>query len=304
MTFVPLLQRLFSPTVEESSAEAPLVLNPAIERPLKGLQVLFPRRIEGLSPDPSRLTKALRAYHPWLLHARCEIDLTNPEAPFGLVGWDDHVVKVVGFSVPLPRDGTWRCLWPAHYGLEYKREALAHRAHVQLYYAGFAASPLEQYVALAVVAGALARCGAIAVLNENARTSLPADVLAARDFAGDRLEMLRALPIPTFYAGFVKHEVAGTPGVWMRTHGCALLGLPDLAFLAAGHHQGERVFDLFASVLNHLLATRETLGDGHTLQLGSEWFLRARLPSARESYLENEDELLVLDTIEPSTVDT
>ena len=72
------------------------------------------------------------------------------------------------------------------------------------------------------------------------------------------------------------------PGVWMRTHGCSLLGLPDLALLAAGHAQGERVFDLFASVLNHLLVTKEALTAGDTLQLGNDWYLRARLPTARD----------------------
>jgi hypothetical protein len=55
-------------------------------------------------------------------------------------------------------------------------------------------------------------------------------------------------------------------------------------------------------VLNHLLAARETLGDGHTLQLGNEWFLRSRHPNAHETYLENESELLVLETIEPSAI--
>src|SRR5205807_10224723 len=235
---VRLLQRLLGDGDTDAQAETPLVLNPNVERPLKGLQVLFPRKLRGLSPDRKRLIDALRAFHPWLQHARCEIDCTNPDARFGLAGWDDHVIKVVGFAQPLPADVAARCVRPAHYAADYKKDALAHQAHVQLYYAGFAASPLEQYVALAAVAGALSSFGAVAVLNENARTSLPADVLAARDYAGDRLELLRTLPIPTLYAGFTKVEVASMPGVWMRTHGGALLGLPDLALHAAGHGQG------------------------------------------------------------------
>jgi hypothetical protein len=299
---VDLVSRLFGPPEEDLHAEAPLVLNPDIARPLKGLQVLHARKLSGLTPDAKRLTAALRAYHPWLLYARCEMDCTNPDAPFGLAGWDDHVIKVVGFTQPLPSDVTARCVRPAHYAPEYKREALAHQAHVELYYAGFASSPQEQYVALAAVAGALCACGAVGVLNENARTSMPGAILAARDFAGDRLQMLRSLPIPTLYAGFVKYEIAGVAGVWMRTHGCELLGLPDLAFLAFGHHEGERVFDLFASVLNHLLISRDRLAPGDTMQLGGDWFLRARHPEVEESYLENDSELLVLETIGTSQV--
>lgn len=297
-----LLQRLLAGSDSDASSNTPLVLNPNIERPLKGLQVLFPRKLRGLGPERVRLTAALRAFHPWLQHARCEINCTDPDEPFGVAGWDDHVIKLVGFSRPLPADVTARCVRPAHYAPEYKKQALGHQAHVQLYYAGFAAAPLEQYVALAAVAGALSGFGAVAVLNENARTSLPADVLAAREYAGDRLELLRTLPIPTLYAGFLKLEVASMLGVWMRTHGCSLLGLPDLALLAAGHSQGERVFDLFACVLNHLLITKETLGDGHTLQLGKDWYLRARLPTAQEAFLECESELLVLETIDASPI--
>jgi hypothetical protein len=299
---VRLLSHWFGPRDDEYYDQAPLVLNPDIARPLKGLQVLFADRLNGLTPDAKRLTAALRAYHPWLLYARCELDCTNPDAPFGLAGWDDHVIKVVGFTQPLPGDVTARCVRPAHYSPEYKREALAHRAHVQLYYAGFASSPLEQYVALAVVAAALCSCSAVGVLNENARTSIPGAILAARDFAGDRLQMLRTLPIPTLYAGFVKSEIARIAGVWMRTHGCELLGLPDLAFLAVGHREGERVFELFSAVLNHLLVTRDRLADGDTMQLGSEWYLRARAPTLAESYLEQDSKLLILETIGPNTV--
>ena len=150
-----LLQPLLGQADEELKVQAPLALNPDIQRPLKGLQVLFARKLNGLAPDSSRLTAALRAYHPWLLYARCEMNCSNSDAPFGLAGWDDHVVKVVGFTEPLSNDVTARCVRPAHYAPEYKREALAHQAHVELYYAGFASSPLEQYVALAVVAAAL-----------------------------------------------------------------------------------------------------------------------------------------------------
>jgi hypothetical protein len=296
------LLNLFDPPDEELYAQAPLALNPDVPRPLKGLQVLFDRRLDGLTPDSKRLTAALKAYHPWLLYARCEMNCSNRDAPFGLAGWDDHVIKVVGFTQALPSDVTARCVRPAHYAPEYKREALAHQAHVQLYYAGFASSSLEQYVALAVVAAALCACGAVGVLNENARTSMPGAILAARDFAGDRLQMLRALPIPALYAGFVKHEIAGVSGVWMRTHGCELLGLPDLAFLASGHRDGERVFELFSAVLNHLLVTRDRLTDGDTMQLAGEWYLRARRPGSVESYLENDSELLILETIGPNAI--
>jgi hypothetical protein len=295
-----LLERFLRREDEAGAGPAePLVLNPNIERPLKSFQVLFPRPLALAGLTSERLTRALRAYHPWLAEARCQIENehTEPNAPFGLAGWDDHVVKLVGTSSPLPPALTMRCVRPAHYVADMKTKALVHQANVELYYAGHATSPLEQYVALAVVAGVLATHGAEVVLNENARTSLPAEVLAAAHFGGDRLELLRALPLPTLYIGFVKYEVAGTKGVWMRTHGGQLMGLPDLAYLAKGHDQGELVFDLFSCVLHYCLTAGAELGAGHTMQLGRELFLRARTPVESERFLECEGTLLVLETI-------
>jgi hypothetical protein len=296
-------ERFFGLEEATTAEEAPLALNAAVRRPLKGLQVLFPHRLNSGVLSSQALTKALRAYHPWLSHARCEIANAGPHssAPYGLAGWDEHVIKLVGFATPLAADVTTRCVRPAHYDTDFKSRTLAHRTHVQLYYGGYCTNPLEQYVALAVVAGAIAGWHAVAVLNENALTSLPAEVLAAHDFAGDRLEMLRALPIPTLYAGFHKVQVVDAQGLWMRTQGAPLLGVQDLAFRSAGHQEGEKVFSLFSCVLHYLLHSGAVFGPGHTLQLGNELFLRARAPDS-EPFLENEGDLLVLEAIPPSEI--
>lgn len=72
---------------------------------------------------------------------------------------------------------------PAHYPAEVKEQVRGHVSHVLLYYAGFETDPLEQYVALAAVAGALAGLQAVAVLNEDAHTSLPAGCSRASRWA-------------------------------------------------------------------------------------------------------------------------
>lgn len=282
---------------EDDRSDGPLVLNPAVERPLKGLQLLFPGRLRDLGLSASRISRGLRAYHPWLSSARCELNTADRDAPFGLAGWDDHVVKIVCFSHPLDSDIVERCVRPAHYAAELRQLARRHRSHVLLYYAGYHRSALEQYVALGTLAGVLGACGAVIVLNENAQTSVPADVLTAAQYLGDRLELLRALPLPTLYMGFVKAEVAGWRGVWMRTHAGALMGLPDLALLAEDHQQGALVFDLFTSVLNYLLTSGETCRVGDTMQVGSERFFRLRAPAPEETFLVQEAELLVLERI-------
>ena len=67
------------------------------------------------------------------------------------------------------------CVRPAAFlPPEVKADAVAHAAHVLLYYAGAHPDPLERLVALGAVSGALARFGAVVTLNEEARAAVPA----------------------------------------------------------------------------------------------------------------------------------
>ena len=216
-----------------------------------------------------------------------------------MIGWGKHVVRCVGFDLPMPPEAVEACIAPSHYPQELKQRARSHKAHVILYYAGYEPSPVEQYVALAATAGVLARLGAIVVLNESGHTSFPAAALSGVDSDGDIMDLLRTLPLPILYCGFVKHEVEGIPGVWMRTYGAPLLGLPDFAAHAAGHHEGQRYFDMFDSVFGYLRESGAQLAAGHTMQIGQEEFLRVRHPTDEEAFLESEGELLVAEIIGP-----
>ena len=156
----------------------------------------------GIGLDPAAVTAGLRAYHPTLANTRCELagGLNQEGKLFGLIGWGDHVIQLVGFAQPMPSDHVEVCVAPSHYPQPLKEQARAHRSHVLLWYAGGEESVVEQYVALAVVAGVLADFGAIAVLNETARTSFPAAALSGR-VTGDMLHQLRTLPLPACTAG-------------------------------------------------------------------------------------------------------
>ncbi|WPG38209.1 DUF4261 domain-containing protein [Variovorax sp. EBFNA2] len=256
------------------------------------LTVLF---ADALTIDVAALAQALRAYHRSTGDARCEI--TEEPGPFlALAGWKNHVVRMVGFDVPMPAESVEVCVAPAHYPQELKAQVRAHRSHVILYYAGYEASVLEQYVALATVAGALARLGALVVLNESAHTSLPAAVFDA-DIEGDSIELLRDLELPALYCGFVKYEVEGVQGVWMRTYGAHHFGQPDFAALAEGHHEGEKYFELFGNVLRYLIDSGAEMGAGHTMQVGEDKFLRLRAPLEAEYFLDGPEAVLVAELI-------
>lgn len=209
-----IFSRFFGQHGEEGGGTQ-LIANPQIETPLS-LQLLFDRRLRLQSSD---VTASLQGFHGSMANARCEIDPTLGEEGkiFGIAGWANHVVKLVGFDLPMPAEAVESCVAPSHYPQELKDRARSHSGHLLLFYAGYESSPHEQYVALASAAGALSQFGAIVILNEAARTSLPAAALLGSNVDGDIIELLRTLPLAIFYCGFVKCEVDGTPGVWMRT---------------------------------------------------------------------------------------
>src|SRR5215475_6863733 len=236
--------------------------------------------------------------------AQCEIDpdLIQERKVLAMVGCDKHVIRLVGFDAPYPAAACEACVAPAHYPQELKQRARSHKAHVILYYAGQELSPFEQFVALAATAGALARLGAIVVLNESGHKSFPAAALSGLDSESDIMELLRELPLPILYCGFVKLEVEGVPGVWMRTYGAPLLGLPDLAAHATGHEEGQRYFDMFDSIFRYLRESSARLAAGHTSQIDEEEYLRFRTPNEEEEFLQDGAELLVVETITPDEI--
>ncbi len=284
---------------EESADSAALLANPDIAQPLS-LQVLF---AEPLAITEAALADALRAYHPTMAKARAEIAPDMPEF-LGMAGWDKHVVRLVGFNAPYPKDALEACVAPSHYPAAMKDEVRAHASHIILYYAGFETDPLEQYVALAAVAGALTGFKALAVLNEHAHTSLPAGVFAAESLGEETMDLLRTLPLNMLYCGFVKYEVEGVQGVWMRTYGGDAFGLPDFAVLAAGHDEGEVYSTTFNNIMSYMLESGAELAAGHTMQIGEDAYMKLREPAKEEYFLDGPGQVLVAEIISADQINT
>jgi hypothetical protein len=297
-----MFSRFFGKRNDDDLSVGQLVANPKSE-PLIGLDVLFANKPKLNSQN---LSSAMRTFHSSMRSAKAEIDpALAAEGKFlGLVGWGKHVIRLVGFDLPMPKDATEACIAPAHYPQDLKQRAREHQAHLLLYYAGSEDSILEQYVALAAFSGVLARLGAIVVLNEAAHTSFPADALTGDRVDGDIIELLRTLPLLILYCGFVKCEVERVPGVWMRTYGCHLFGLPDFAAHAPGHDHGQRFFDTFENVLAYLRNSGSKLASGHTAQVGPNDYLRFRAPTADERFLDSEREIFVAEIISADDVAT
>ncbi|MDC7224444.1 MAG: DUF4261 domain-containing protein [Spirochaetales bacterium] len=279
---------------KEESQSPSITANEELSRSVS-LQLLMD--VNGFPPF-SEIETALRAYHPSLGQARCEVDpaLAKEGCMFGLIGWGNHVIKLIGFNRPMPEEVVEKCVAPAHYPAEMKERARAHQAHILMYYAGYEESPLEQYVALSAVAGAMSGLGASIVFNEAAHTSLPSAILSGKEVEGDILELIRTIPLAMLFCGFVKYNME-EGGVWMRTYGAHLLDLPDFAAFAADHNEGQRFFDIFDNVYNYLRSSGARLEAGHTMQIGNEEFLKCRSRTQEEYFLESEGEMLVTEII-------
>jgi hypothetical protein len=289
------MERFFGGRDKSAKLGEQLIANPAalenLDNP-RSLQVLFPAPI---ALEPENLKGWLRAYDAELSRAACEIDAATAAqgTPLGLAGWDKHVIQIVAFNAPYPAEGVERGLAALHCTEEHKAAARAHQAHAILYYGGYEESVLEQYVALAAVAGALAGLGATIVLNEGAMCSLPAHVLSSETAKGKPMEFLRTLPFHFLYCGCVRYWVEGTPGAWLRTYGHHLLGVPDLAMLTTDE-QAAATQDMFTDFLGYLLESGAKLAAGETVRFG-DTVMRLRVPTADEYFLENPGPLFVIE---------
>jgi hypothetical protein len=286
------LSRLFG-RGDQSVEAIESVASPQVKNPL-GLQIVF---AGPLPLDFGAVTTAIHSYDPSMATARCDLRVAGDGQLIGATYWGKHRVEIVGFGAPMPAEAVKACVAPAHYDVALKKRAIAHSSHALLYYTGNDPSPLAQYVALASVAGALANFDAIVVLNETAHTSIGAASLSAAGLEGDRLRELNELPLLFLYCGFVKYDIEGAKGVWMRTYGAPRFGLPDLAALAAGHHEGELYFGMFETILGYVRASGSDLSAGHTMQLGDDLHMRLRIAKPDEYFLKSDDELLVVEKV-------
>lgn len=267
---------------------------PDAQHPLS-LYLLFAGHIVS---DSKRIIQAIRGYHPSLALAEytdCKT-LNNLDYTLAGVKWGRHTVQITGFNTPMSGVVAEQSITGSHYPQGLKQRALKHQSHMLLSYIGDEPSPLEQYVVLATLAGALADLGALVVLNETAHTSFPATILAENGQNDNILDSLRTFPLLFLYCGFVKYEAQGVDGVWMRTYGAHVFGMPDLAVLAEGHHQGQMYFDIFNHIFDYLLSSNIQFKAGQTLHIEDK-LMRLRRPREKEYFLESKGQMFVMDPI-------
>lgn len=283
----------FTQTAKATGAETPL-----------GLQILFAEPPE-LATDA--VTTVVRGYHPDMQDAIVELhriagtplatSVVSPDGPpaavMGLIRWGEHQIKLIAFDAPMPYGPVETCVGPGMLPPELKADARQHQAHLLLFHGGPHPDPLERSVALAAVAGALARFGGIVILNEEARAAVPWYDLLPGD-EEDGLATLRGLPIPYLWGGFVKLDVGDATRPWVRTFANHRFGLPNLAYHLSSHAETARTFQLFAGMLGYLQTMRETFSAGDVIDLGDSK-IHLREPTEDEWFLDSPGTLFVVE---------
>ncbi|WP_224360354.1 hypothetical protein [Hyalangium versicolor] len=257
---------------------------PKQESPLS-LQLLLPKQI-GISAD--RLVEPLHKLHPSLAQVRAEVR-SGAIAPnvmqMGRVRWKHHVVQITLVDAPMVPEAMENTVAISHYGDDLKTRALAHVSHIVLLYRGEEKDPLEQYVALAMIAVGLVPLGAFVVVNASAYTSFPLQPLVPHA-GGDVDKLLRSLPLPSLFVGFVTMQVVGWDGIWVRTCGAPLMNLPDLALHVRGTGEIAQTRDLFNAMLHTMRDVDTQFGEGDMVQDGDQnWMLRR--PRVNEQFLDS-----------------
>ena len=260
-----------------------------------------PLRLQVLFPKPPKLDgqafiRTFERLHRSMLGAKLEVE-EDAAGARGKAIWGRHIVEIFVRNHPMPKDAAERAIAPAHYRSDQKDQARAHGAYLLLNYRGSDPSPWNQYAALTAVASIFTRQGATTIANSDALTSVPASALQQIFGTTDAWGMLLAMPPAVLYCGFAKYNAPDGKGVWMRTHGCERLGLPDLAMLASDHSEGMRVVNLFNEVIGSVRQSNSAPTGGSTLELTPHVSVRFRDPNPGELFERERGHLLVLESM-------
>ncbi|OTQ29893.1 DUF4261 domain-containing protein [Gilliamella apicola] len=268
-----------------------IIANPDIDSPV-GLTIVFKG---ALDINNDKLLTQLKSIDPTIKDIRYEIPFGQLEEGICLlVSWGKHVIRIYGLNAPYPKDVLELCVTPANYSQEIKQQIYESDSHLLLYYVGYEQDVLEQYLALTHLAACFEQFNALAVINEVAHTSLPVNFINALASENDGLSTLGAC-LPLLFCVFVKYEIENIKGIWMRTYGANIFGLPNFAVLANSYEESDYYFDMFSNILNYLRQSKATMNPGDTMEMGENRMMSLRVPKDDEYFLKDQGDLLVIE---------
>jgi hypothetical protein len=203
----------------------------------------------------------------------------------------EHALRVISLGAPLPGEIVDQCLPVAHLRPDQKAQLRSHSAHALIVYEAGTPGP-DGFVALYETAWALRDDALLGVMNPVTWMCLTGEMLAQTMERGF-VEAVRASPAESLglWLGFVK-MFKPDGSTWLVTRGGWLVGLPDLAWLAADLTETDAVATMFAGILDYAHTSGTRLSVGDAVDFG-ERPLRVRAPYEYVEHLG--EETLVLE---------
>ena len=286
-----IFSRFFEKKSESKQMGNSIVPNPEIDSSV-GLSIVFKG---ALDINNDKLLTKLKSVDPTIKDIRYEVPFGQlEEGMWILVSWGKHIIRILGLNAPYPQNELELCVTPASYSQEIKQQIYESDSHLLLYYVGYEQDVLEQYLALTRLAVCFEQFNALAVINEDAHTSLPINFINELASEKDGLTTLGEC-LPLLFCGFVKYEIENIKGIWMRTYGANIFGLPNFAVLANSYEESDYYFDMFSNILNYLRQSKVTMNPGDTMEMGDNRMMSLRVPKDDEYFLKDQGDLLVIE---------
>lgn len=244
--------------------------------------------------DPARCLSAVRSFDDVFRTAGLRSGRGSLDDPYILdvcgevahIGFCDHPHA--------PGQDLEEAIAGGQYGADIKKAAREHRAFIEICLLSENLPVLDRMAILGGLAGALTDSGSLVVAHKAAHSSLPAAALARDEAHRDPMNIIRAIPPPLLFCGFVKYEVEGLPGIWMRTLRADLIGLPDFAANVPDHDWGNKVLETITSLYGHIEQTGAVFHPGDTASLSADVNLTFEAPNPELEFLAARSDLLVI----------
>jgi Domain of unknown function (DUF4261) len=210
--------------------------------------------------------------------------------------FEDHKFQLVGFSVAVPRSVVDFTIGVSNWSEKDKTPLLQHKAHVICYYEGTNSSATEQIIALYKVAYSFYDRGLLGILDEDAWTCTPRNVIA-NQVTPEMLSLCReSMPLEV-WSGFVK-MFKNDNNTWFCTKGYHRFGVNDFAYLGE-LSEADFAFNFFTNLFHYVYSTGAKLEAGNTAQFSEDMFIKFGNVYEYNEYLDSPLGTLVIEKVKP-----
>jgi len=246
----------------------------------------------------TQLENAISQIEPLRKSLKIDIQVEEKDILHALLEFDDHKIKLVGFSAPVPSSTIEHTIPVSNWKQEDKLPLSNHKTHIICYYEGNNPKPTERLIALYKIAFAFSNYGLLGILDEDAWNCMPTWMIKEQ-MKPDMLQSCRENIPLGIWTGFVK-LFKSKDDVWYCTKGYYRFGVKDLAYLGKSS-DAKSAYDMFGNLFEYMLGS-SPVKTGDTAQVSETEYIRFREVYEYDDYLNSPLETLVLEKIKVSEI--